>query len=301
MSKDSQYWLQQFASLRIDTARGDPAPHKPLLLLVILEMADKGEIATENIPLSANLSFRFSVFWSVVAERRNQSPDVRLPFHHLKSSQIWEPLTSDGKPSPDKKLTVSVRLEPDFFQCLQDSEFRNSARRLLIHSPRYFREPERIALCGITGLETTNEQFLKEEPGIYETRMLRGRDGRFRIDVVVTAYKHACAITGYRLTTVEMESIVDAAHIHEFSDSRNNDPRNGLALSKNSHWQFDRGLWSITDDYRIIVNEKKFTEEGGVVHRLSDFNGRRLFLPDESRFWPDPKYLAWHRGNHGFC
>ena len=61
----------------------------------------------------------------------------------------------------------------------------------------------------------------------------------------VVAYKHTCALTGYRMTTLDMggmESIVDAAHIHAFSDSRNNDPRNGLALSKNAHWQFDRGL-----------------------------------------------------------
>src|SRR5690606_30537344 len=128
----------------------------------------------ENIPLSANLSFRFSVFWSVVAERRSQSPDVRLPFHHLKSSQIWQPLTSDGKPSPDKKLTVSVQLDPEFFLCLQDSEFRKLARRLLISSPRYFRESERIALCGITGLTGIGDPYLKEEPAMYRTRMQRG-------------------------------------------------------------------------------------------------------------------------------
>jgi hypothetical protein len=44
----------------------------------------------------------------------------------------------------------------------------------------------------------------------------KGRDARFRI-VVLSNYTFACALTRYRLTTVSSESIVDAAHIHEFS------------------------------------------------------------------------------------
>jgi len=58
---------------------------------------------------------------------------------------------------------------------------------------------------------------------------------------VVSAYNFTCALTAYRLTTITAGSIVDAAHIHEFRDSRNNDPRNGIALSKNAHWTFDQG------------------------------------------------------------
>jgi len=85
MVKDQQYWLRKLATLRLDRARGDPAPHKPLLLLVITEMAEKGEIVCPEVPLSPDLAFRFSVFWSVVAQRRKQPPEVRLPFHHIGS------------------------------------------------------------------------------------------------------------------------------------------------------------------------------------------------------------------------
>lgn len=42
MTKDQSYWLHKLATLKIDRARGDPGPHKPFLLLVILEMADRG-------------------------------------------------------------------------------------------------------------------------------------------------------------------------------------------------------------------------------------------------------------------
>jgi putative restriction endonuclease len=101
------------------------------------------------------------------------------------------------------------------------------------------------------------------------------------------------------MTTLDMESIVDAAHIHEFSDSRNNEPCNGLALSKNAHWQFDRGLWSISDDYRVVVNREKFIEEGVPGQKLADFDGRRLFLPSDPKYWPDQAHLGWHRRRHG--
>jgi putative restriction endonuclease len=89
---------------------------------------------------------------------------------------------------------------------------------------------------------------------------------------------------------------VDAAHIHEFRDSRNNDPRNGIALSKNAHWTFDQGLWTIADDYRIIVAVGHFAEAGpNEESLLVSYHGRRLQLPEDKSLWPDPIHLAWHR------
>jgi len=297
--KDQQYWLHKLATLRIDRARGNPAPHKPLLLLVILEMAENGEIVSPEVTLSPDLAFRFSVFWSVVAQRRNQPPEVRLPFHHLGSSGIWQPVTADCKPSPDKKMTSMIRIDETFFHCLEDYKFRDRARRILIETEPYFLPEERAALYSMLKIKPTVPE-IREYEELYRTSIQTGRDARFRIEVVVLAYKHTCALTGYRMTTLEMESIVDAAHIHAFSNSRSNDPRNGLALSKNAHWQFDRGLWSLNDDYRVLVNSKKFTEDGAPGQRLADFEGRRIFLPSDPKYWPEYTYLDWHRKRHGF-
>lgn len=299
MVKDQEYWLHKLANLRIDRARGNPAPHKPILLLVIIEMVEKGEIANREVPLSPDLAFRFSVFWSVVAHRRNQSPQVRLPFHHLGSSGIWQPLTADGAPSPDKKLTKLIKLDPSFFDCLADQRFRNRARKVLIETEPYFRPEERVALYSMFQIKPSKLE-IRENAGLYRTSLETGRDARFRIEVVVLAYKHTCALTGYRMTTIEMESIVDAAHIHEFRDSHSNDPRNGIALSKNAHWQFDRGLWSLNDHYQVLVNREKFTEEGVAGQRLEDFEGRKIFLPADPKYWPDRTCLDWHRRRHGF-
>jgi len=295
MLKDQSYWLHKLATLKVDRSCGDPAPHKPFLLLMILEMADRGEITGPELSLSPDLAFRFSLFNSVIADRKRPPLELQLPFHHLKTSGVWQPLMADGKPSPHRNLTAKVRFDPTFLDCLRDPEFRHKAKRVLIETTPYFRPEERLALCAMLHLKPTHAERAKEAGRLYAAPVERGRDARFRIEVVVVAYKHTCALTGYRMTTLDMESIVDAAHIHEFRDSRNNDPRNGLALSKNAHWQFDRGLWSITDDYRVIVNRDKFIEEGVPGQKLADFDGHRLFLPSDPKYWPDPSHLAWHR------
>src|SRR6266446_9721920 len=102
---NTEDWLAKLVHLRIDRARGDPAPHKPLLLLVILELAEQGLLPEDLLPLSPELAFRFFTFWNVVAHRRTRPPDVRLPFHYLQSDGLWSALGEDGKPSPNSRLT----------------------------------------------------------------------------------------------------------------------------------------------------------------------------------------------------
>ena len=40
--QSSDKWLEKLSKLRRDRAKGDPAPHKPLLLLVIFDLAQEG-------------------------------------------------------------------------------------------------------------------------------------------------------------------------------------------------------------------------------------------------------------------
>jgi putative restriction endonuclease len=122
----------------------------------------------------------------------------------------------------------------------------------------------------------------------------QGRESRFRLEVVA-AYQYTCALTGYRLTTISAGSIVDAAHIHQFADSRNNDPRNGLALSKNAHWLFDNGLWTLSDDYLVIVAVGRFAEDTRDQKPLLSYHGQRIQLPSNRALWPNPVHIAWHR------
>jgi len=93
----ADYWLAKFSKLRVDRARGDAAPHKPLLLLVLCDLAENGELR-DVLTLSPELAFRFYTYWNIVAGRRAQRPDIRLPFHHLAGDGIWRaPSTGRGR------------------------------------------------------------------------------------------------------------------------------------------------------------------------------------------------------------
>jgi len=122
----------------------------------------------------------------------------------------------------------------------------------------------------------------------------RGREARFRLNIV-SLYNYTCALTGYRLLTIASGSIIDAAHIHQFADSRNNDVRNGLALCKNAHWLFDNGLWTIADDYTVKVALGCFAEVSPDQKPLSDYHGQMIHLPSNPTLSPHPAHLDWHR------
>ena len=88
---------------------------------------------------------------------------------------------------------------------------------------------------------------------------------------------------------------MDAAHIHRFAESGNNEIQNGVALSKNAHWMFDNGLWTISDDYRVLVATSHFVEAGPDALCLQRYHGSQLHLPSDTLKRPGTEYLAWHR------
>lgn len=285
-------WLKVVANLRVDR-KHNIAPHKPLLLLVLAELADQGKLIERILPLSGELTFRFLAYWAVVADRRSQRPDIHLPFYHMRSDGCWTPLDENGQPTLERRRAVAAQLDEDFLACLNDTVFRKQMRRVLI--AKYFTDTsERATLYQLVGLPVPPDNIVKEDAQLYEAARELGREARFRL-TVVPAYNYTCALTGYRCVTVDVGSIVDAAHIHQFANSRNNHPQNGIALCKNAHWMFDAGLWSLDDNYRVIVATNRFNEAGDVAYRLNRMAGRQIQLPVNRNYWPDKTHLTWHR------
>jgi putative restriction endonuclease len=291
-----EQWLAKLTKLNVYRAKGGVAPHKPLLLLVIREMAEQGLLPKKTLPLTRELAFQFCTYWRIVAHRRTQKPDVRFPFHHLQREGCWTALTEDGKPSPDDRLTRYVEMTSDFVAFARDPAARDQARRILI--AKYFPPDERISLYTMLGMPVpkADEEEAAANYKSPEEAQEQGRETRFRLSIVA-AYGYTCALTRYRLTTVSAGSIVDAAHIHQFAASRNNDVRNGLALCKNAHWMFDNGLWTLSDQYEVIVAVGRFAENHPDQKGLFEYHGRKIHLPADSNLWPSPVHIAWHRKN----
>lgn len=298
--KTQTEWLRKLTALnpavnnRLGPGNERFAPHKPVLLLCVLELAEQDILHEPHLRLTPDLALRFQSFWRVVVGRWTTKPELRMPFHHLGTQEFWKPLTKDSQHSGHRSQTERVELEPSFRAALQDAGFRRRARAVLIRS--YFPPIEQVALRTLTGTDDREAESdvgeVQEEARAYARST--ARDARFRIQVV-SSYLFTCALTGYSLTTVSSASIVDAAHIHERRNSKNDDPRNGLALSKNAHWMFDEGLWTITEELTILVAQDAFTDWSPDGFSLCDYNGRPLFFKPECTLRPDPKYISWHR------
>jgi len=289
-----EHWLSRLS----DVNPSGEAPHKPLLLLTILKAADRDGDLPDVIALSPELAYQFKLFEHIVAHRRKQKLDIRMPFHHLRSSGVWTPLDKHGEPSTHRSVTTCVRLDPDFRAACLDAEFRQHAAVILIET--YFRPTEQIALREMMGLTATTlipESEDEDDQTPEQEARTEGRTSRFRLDVV-PAYNYTCALTGYRIITVDRGTIVDAAHIAPFRSSKNNDVRNGLALCKNAHWLFDAGLWSLDDEFCVIVADNTFDEHSPDQTPLKQMVGRRIRLPRDERYWPLPVNLEAHRKLH---
>jgi putative restriction endonuclease len=303
MNRESS-WLDRLTRLRVDPDKGKGrAPHKPLLLLAVLDILEAGKLTDGWIQRGPELVLRFQNFWPIVAERRQNQGDIRLPFHALSTDGVWQVFDDDGRPSRSKDTSTRARLVPDLMSFLADAAFRTEMRRLLVNT--YFPAREQVALFAALGFEGEFEApvaaALAEDTVAYRLARESGRSARFKTQVV-TGYRFTCVLTGYRLTTADQVGIVEAAHIHAHAKSRNNDPDNGLALSPTAHALFDLGLWSVTDDLRVIVKPAPaFTETapaGGFS--LRDLAGKSLVLPAVASLRPHPTHLRWHRETHAF-
>jgi len=269
------------------------APHKALLLLCMIDLAEAGELPEPELGKTPELRLRFDSYWRIVQARWGGRPGLDLPFHHLGNQRFWTPLTRDSVTSISPDTTVCLTLDPGFFACLYNREFRRQARFILIRI--WFPDVEQQALLtalGISKAEARREEFkLREESSEYRAK---GRDARFRI-VVVTQYRFTCALTGYGLHTSKGSTIVEAAHIHSFSKSRNDDPDNGLALSRDAHWMFDEGLWSVDEGNRVLVSEEIFTEWGPEAQWLKTRHLKPVCFLDGVTLRPAREHFAWHR------
>jgi putative restriction endonuclease len=297
------FWLGKLANLNVArTAKRGLAPHKPLMLLTVIDMIESGDIADGWVKYDVRLVSRFRDYWELVRERQQNLPDIPMPFHALGSDrdQIWQRFTADGQPSHARDTTRLCSLDPTFHQCLQDETFRHQARALLVSL--YFTPTEQVMLCARLRLPLPKTEAIAElhhHADAFKASQKKGRDSRFKSDVI-SGYYHTCALTGYRLETDD-SSLVQACHIHQHAVSGNDDPRNGLALTPDAHWMFDQGLWTALpkgDHFLIKVALGKFSDSSPSGRSLAECQGKPLHFHPQSKLRPDPIHFDWHRKRH---
>jgi putative restriction endonuclease len=86
---------------------------------------------------------------------------------------------------------------------------------------------------------------------------------------------------------------VEGAHIIPWSESNNDDPRNGLSLCRTHHWMFDKLMLTIRDDYSIRLSYWVERNENRVEETV-ELKNNQILLPKNERYLPSSEALLHH-------
>lgn len=295
--------MERLYNLRRDKSGAHERPHKPVLLLSIIDLLDRGVITRNEVPLSDELIDTFKRYFAVVS-KHNDRPTIYNPFFHLCGDKFWRlvPVAGareiyqegfvSGAPSLAglRRKVACGTFDSGLWQLLSESMARHQLREALV--ARYFPEHrDQLAALTVAGRVPEPLAALREE-------MPPGRDGAFR-RTILAIYDYRCAACGVRVRLVDLaQSLVEAAHLIPFSVSRNDKPTNGIALCPNHHWAMDRhliapvpdskqraGIWRVNDD-RL---DDRFKEQS----ELLAISGKSVIAPGDKQFYPALESLRW--------
>ena len=295
-------WLERLYNLRREKRGSHERPHKPILLLSIIDLLDRGVITANEVPLSDELVASFKRHFEVVRES-NDKPTIENPFYFLSGDRFWhvtprsgpEPLYrkgfATGAPSVGqlRKQGVTGRFDTGLWVLMRDSVSRHQLREALI--ARYFPERrEQLAALVVQQRASKTADELREE-------MPPGRDAAFR-RTILEVYDYRCAACGVRVLLDQSVSLVEAAHLIPFNVSRNDKPTNGMALCPNHHWAMDRHLIAPVPDAKKRagiwhVNEKRLDDRIEGQRELVAIAGKSVIPPGEEKFYPALESLRW--------
>jgi putative restriction endonuclease len=315
-------YLRQFARLRRAPGRAftpatkNLAPHKPLLLLAVMDLVARGVITYNFIEVTGDLvelNDLFTSYWRRVVPITQKS-SIAFPFSRLHNEPFWElvpvsgreitpaDVSTVGSVNQLREIALGARMDDDLFLLFQSPENRLALRQVLLQS--CFSEDAQRALqeqaemnseafsYNLELVQIAHQSRVKEilEAEKYKPAI---RYQGFR-RAVVTTYDHRCALCGVRIVTSEGHTVVDAAHIVPWSVNRNDDIRNGMALCKLCHWAFDEGMIGVSESYSVITS-RQIGADPNVPGFLLMLSGRGILPPSDTQLWPEQEYLGWHR------
>jgi len=133
--------------------------------------------------------------------------------------------------------------------------------------------------------------FVSEQKAIYQVKSQK-RNQAFK-QVVLDQYDFKCAVTGVKYHSDNLTE-AQAAHIIPKGKNGTDDPRNGITLSRTAHWSFDVGMFTISDQFEIVVHPKAKLGSSNKFPIL-DMNGIQINLPDDESYYPHQEALEWHK------
>ncbi len=130
-------------------------------------------------------------------------------------------------------------------------------------------------------------------PRVATSRQAIARDTAFR-ETLLTQYRRRCAVSGIALATHSLAE-AEAAHVIPIGRGGADEPRNGFTLTGTLHWAFDRGLFGVADNRRVLVpaRVRGMQENSWLVQ----FHDKPIAEADVSTLRTATEAFAWHRAN----
>jgi putative restriction endonuclease len=296
-SPSLQTLRERFSNLRQAPQGGGRAPHKPLLILLMLGRHQRGErdaVSFEKVrgPL-ADLIRDFG-------PPSTGRPNTEDPFWRLQNDcgKIWEVRDRLGgviseethPPSIGRLLerNASGNFAPDVCRAMQEhpAYIEALAADLLAgHFPSSLYED----ICASVGLQLEGE--------IPEGREERrsARDPEFRMKIL-TAYEYRCAVTGWDLRVGHGLAGLEAAHIFWHVAGGPSTERNGIALNALHHKLFDLGVFtlSVEDEIPRVLVSRLANGGDAVRSMLLDYHRKPIRPPQHPDWLPDREFIRWH-------
>jgi len=306
-----------FQKLKIDRAHGI-APHKPILLISVLQTFQNGINNNQRIYITPELVALFKSNWNSLVTT-NHDCRFALPFYHLTSDKFWKLIPNPGFENI-LQLSASMRsfanlnaavdcafIEEDLYELMKDKNSNKILTHFLIdeyfpNSKGNFNNSSGSQQNLFDDIENkilkeSSEEYRQEIKKMLEQKneeeiYLRGSLFKRKIPKI---YDNTCCISGMKVDATINVSMVDACHIVPFSISYDDTVTNGIALCPNLHRAFDRGLIAIDENYKVVVSNTFREDE--TSYRIRNFEGKMIQFPKLESYYPLKENFGWHRKN----
>ena len=147
------YYIEQFSTLTIANISGDKAPHKPILLLSVIDLIESNEISSCYIELTDGFIDAFKRNWNnYINENTRFKANIDKPFWHMNSESFWDLIAMNGNEKVTKanftgtpysinnlrKQIKYAKIDSDLFKLIQNDHSRNVLRDALINKHLIF-------------------------------------------------------------------------------------------------------------------------------------------------------------------
>jgi putative restriction endonuclease len=268
---------EKLSNLTIWKKNGQRAPHKPLLILLAFAQLQQNYT---SLPYEFVRDKLKKLLMEFGPPRKSYHPEE--PFVRLTTDGIWKlSQTIDKRNFSDKQL-VSEQVEGGFtkevlFLLRNNESLMQEFTELLLneHFP-----------------ETIHQDILDEIGLDFSVRKTKKRDPEFR-ERILKAYEYSCAVCGFNVRLGHHLVAIDAAHIQWHQAGGPDTEENGIALCSLHHKLFDRGVFTITEERKLLVSEQAYGTHG-FEEWLMRFHGQTVRAPISPLYIPKDRYIHWH-------